>query len=207
MAEDNGNGKKRRPLTQSEKFKNYCLGIAALTALILGLINILKGEPTAERTWATLRDQTNALTETVNKLTKQVIFLQAHENGRTSAKLELKLEEAEKKISKLQSAKPALVSKSSAGSSKPVKLNKPQKKCKDGFVLAEGRCRRVHKAVAKKLARDEVEKAEARRRLLEEKKKRLEAERRKRALMKQMTEPAPPKPIPKLPYKLDEAGK
>jgi hypothetical protein len=60
--------------------------------------------------------------------------------------------------------------------------------------------------VAKKMAQDEVEKVEARRRLLEEKKKRLEAERRKRTLMKQMTEPAPPKPIPKLPTKLDEAS-
>jgi hypothetical protein len=203
MAEENG---KRRPLTQSEKFKNYCLGIAALTALILGLINILKGEPTAEKTWVILRDQTNSLTETVNKLTKQVIFLQAHESGRTAAKLELKLEEAEKKLSRLQSVKPALVSKSSSGSSRPAKLSKPQKKCKDGSVLADGRCRRVHKAVAKKMAQDEVEKVEARRRLLEEKKKRLEAERRKRTLMKQMTEPAPPKPIPKLPTKLDEAS-
>lgn len=202
MSEDGGNGKKR-PLTRAEKFKNYCIGLGALTALILGAWANLKGEPRAEKTWETLRDQVNELTETVNKLSKRVIFLQAHESGRTAAEIQLKLDAAEAALAKLKASQPTPLKVLDKPQVKPA----PEKKCREGYVLADNRCRKVPKAVAKKLEQATIAKAEAHRKLLVEKKKRLEEERRRRKLMQQLAAPHPPAQMKKLPLKLDEAVK
>jgi hypothetical protein len=191
MSEDGDNGK--RSLSRAEKFRNYCVGLGALTALILGAWANLKGEPRAEKTWETLRDQVNELTETVNKLTKRVIFLQAHESGRTAAEIQLKLDAAEAAIAKLKAPQ--------------AKPSPPEKKCREGYVLAGNRCRKVSKAVSKKLEQAAIAKTEAHRKLLVEKKKRLEEERRRRKLMQQLAAPHPPAQMKKLPLKLDEAVK
>ena len=111
MGQDNGNGKPKRPLSLSEKFKNYCLGIAALTALILGMINILKGEPTAEQAksqlvenWQTtvakvnkLRDAVNKVAEVQQKYGRWIVACQAKQEGWNAGKLYTQLEEAQKK--------------------------------------------------------------------------------------------------------------
>lgn len=203
--DENGNGSKR-PLTRSEKFKNYCLGIAALTALLLGTFNILKGEPRAEKAWETLRDQSNVLADTVNKLTKRVIFLQAHESGRTAAQLQLQLDSAERKILKLEEllkGKTTTVTSATATPPPPP----PTPTCRSGQALIDGRCRYVQPVVAKRLKEDAAEQAKIRKRLLEEKRKRIEEERRSKKLMQQLTAPHPPAPMKMLPSKLDEAGK
>ena len=205
MADDD----KKRPLGLSEKAKNYGLAIGAASALILGLVNSFRGEPKAERTYAVMRDQVNALTDTVNtlsagvdKLAKRVVFLQAHEEGRTAALIQLKLEKTEKELSRLKSPpKPILRSLSQL-------LSKPSKPaCRDGFVLVDGRCRHAHKAVAKKLAKQAAEKEDTRRLLTEEKKKRREAERRKKTLIQQLILPHQNPAPPKLPRQLDEEAK
>lgn len=106
----NGNGKPKRPLSLSEKFKNYCLGIAALTALILGMINIFKGEPTAEQAqsqvvenWKTTVERVNKLRDAVNKIAevqqkygRWIVSCQAKQEGWNAGKLYTQLEEARK---------------------------------------------------------------------------------------------------------------
>lgn len=110
MSQDNGNGKPKRLLSLSEKFKNYCLGIAALTALILGMINIFKGEPTAEQAqsqvaanWKSTVDRVNKLREAVNKMAdvqqkygRWIVACQAKQEGWNAGKLYTQLEEAHK---------------------------------------------------------------------------------------------------------------
>jgi hypothetical protein len=196
---DENGGKESRSI----KFRNYAIGLGSMTALILGVFNYARGEPEAEKTWTTLRKQVNALTRKVNKLGARVVFLQAHEEGRTAGKLEAKLEAAEKKISLLEGSHGP---RTPPPASAPTTTMHIRTECKADYVLAGGRCRKVPRAVAKKIAQDEVEKVSARRRLEEEKRRRIEAERRKKALMKKMSMPEQ-KPLPELPEKLDEAAK
>jgi hypothetical protein len=110
MSQDSGDIKGKLPLTRSEKFKNYCLGIAALTALILGLINIFKGEPTAEQAqsqvlenWKTTVEKVNKLRDSVNKIAevqqkygRWIVACQAKQEGWNAGKLYTQLEEAHK---------------------------------------------------------------------------------------------------------------
>jgi predicted RNase H-like nuclease (RuvC/YqgF family) len=94
MPEEKEQEKERRPLSTSEKIKNYCVGIGALTALILGLWANLRGEPKAQRSWDqsrsginTTRRRVNALAEQVHKLQLRIISLQASQEGYNSGKL------------------------------------------------------------------------------------------------------------------------
>ena len=198
------NGKERRPLTQSEKFKNYCLGIAALTALILGLINILKGEPTAEKTWETLRKAVNEQASAINKLKSRLVYFQAVQEARTASEIQHKLDTLQDKYDALLAKKSVQAKLTPTPQSKPVK-----KECREGAVLGtDNRCHRVGKTVATKV---KEEKQLALRALEAEKKKRLEAERRKKALMKKLqhAEQAPPMPAKRmriLPKSLKDAA-
>lgn len=205
--EDNGNGKKR-PLTRAEKFKNYGIGIGAMSALLLGIWANVRGEPTAEKTWTTLRTQVNAVSDAVNKLTRRVVFLQAHESGRTAASIQLKLEEAEKKIARLEAS---LAARGASPAAPRVAAapppSSPEKKCKEGYVSVDNRCHRVSRAISKKLKAEKAETTRLTKQVAEEKRKRLEIERRKKALMQQLSTPPPPAPLPKLPAKLDQAAK
>lgn len=193
----------KRPLSFSEKFKNVCLGIAALSALILGMFNVLKGEPVAEKTWTTLRTQVNDIASAVNKLSRRVVFLQAHESGRTAAEIQLRLEAVQKDNASLRAA---LAARQASPTPTPVPKARAEQKCSDGHLLADGRCQKVPMAVAKKVKADE---AELRRHLAEEKKRRQELERRKQQLMQQLQQQPtkPPEDLKKLPLRLDEAAK
>jgi len=82
----------KRPTTFAEKFRNICLGLGALTALILGAWANLRGEPTAEKTYTVLREQVNRQADAINRLHQRVVWLQAHEEGRTSASLQQQLD-------------------------------------------------------------------------------------------------------------------
>lgn len=201
------NGRKRT--IQSEKVRNYLIGIGALTGLILGLFSMFRGEPMAEKTWATLRVQVNALTEAVNKLHAKVVFLQAHEEGRTAAAVHIKLDALQKKYDALTAEQGGQKSTNMAVLGQHPASTRPAA-CRKGFVRgSDGRCRYVHRAVAAKVQADEKRAAAARAALEAEKRQRLEAERRKRELMKRLHQAAKPapKPLPKLPIKLDEAAK
>lgn len=125
MADDNGNGKKPKPLSRAEKFKNYCIGIGAMTGLILGLWANLKGEPkaeeakdkatkaesTADKTWKTLRDQVNKLAEAQQKLHVRMVHIQAHDEGYRAAKMLLQLQDENDALRKKQPKKLAQLQK------------------------------------------------------------------------------------------------
>jgi len=196
---------KKGPLTFSEKFKNVCLGIAALSALILGTFNMFKGEPVAEKTWTTLRTQVNDISGVVNKLTRRVVFLQAHESGRMAAEVQLRLEALQKENDALRAAQAARTP-STAPAPSPAPKAGTEQKCSAGHLLAGGRCQRVPLAVAKRVKEDE---AELRRRLEEEKRRGIELEKRKQQLMQQVQQKPPPAPdsIRALPKKLEDASK
>lgn len=192
-------------LSQSERVRNYFIGIGALTGLILGLVAQFKGEPVAEKTWTTLRTQVNEISVAVNKLSRRVVFLQAHEAGRTAAEVQLRLEAVQKERDALLAAQAARKAVSTPQAA-PTSAGAEQK-CGDGHLPVAGRCQRVPVAVAKKVKADE---AALLKKLEEEKKRSLELEARKQQLMKQLKQPAPPVPPPalrSLPKKLEDADK
>lgn len=108
--------------TRSEKVKNYLIGIGALTGLILGLLAQFKGEPVAEKTWHTLREQVNKQTESINGLYTQIEVLKAMQDARMSVELEHELEELRKQYDALASEKPPKKKpeKRSKGAAKPA---------------------------------------------------------------------------------------
>lgn len=95
-------GTEERPAGEgwSIKIRNICIGLGALSGLILGLVANCRGEPIAEKTWITLRDQVNKQSALINKLHVRTVFLQAHEEGRTAANLQLQLEDLKKQLEK-----------------------------------------------------------------------------------------------------------
>jgi len=199
MEEENGK-EKRKPLTFSEKARNILIGLGAASGLILGLVSNCKGEPVAEKTWTTLRAQVNEISVAVNKLSRRVVFLQAHEAGRTAATVQLKLEALQKENDVLRASLEARKAPPKGGAA----IAEP---CAEGHIRMGTQCQRVPAAVAKRVKDNE---AEFRKRLEEEKLKRLELERRKQQLMQQLQHPPAPKPpedLKKLPLKLDEAAK
>lgn len=185
--------------SKSERFKNYLFGIGAISGLILGLLSQFKGEPVAQKTWDALSKQVNTISDAVNRLSRRVIFLQAHESGRMSASLHLKLEEADKKIARLEEQ---LAKKSAAPD-----LSKPKSQsCKKGSIPIAGKCVMAPKAIRQQLMKDAAEKALAIFRLTKERKLRQELERKKLTL-KQMAMPKAPASLKRLPSRLDDLRK
>jgi hypothetical protein len=114
--DENNNGKTRKPLTFTEKVKNVCLGLGAMTGLILGVVANVKGEPEAQEAkdkgdeiWKTLKGKVdkqskalNSQSEAIEKLSRRVIFLQAHEAGFNAGKMYAELQAANSEIAKLR---------------------------------------------------------------------------------------------------------
>lgn len=170
--------------TRATQFKDYCLGISALSALILGVWANLKGEPKADKTWVTSRQvgnetrkQQNALAREVQKLHMRIVFLQAHQEGFNSGKL----------WSELQ------VLKNRREVPKPVT-------CKAGYTAIGGKCVRKPTAAVKVLSDQ-----------LEHVKQKLEIEQlRRKAVEVQAIKQAKPNPVQQLapiPANIDEASK
>lgn len=209
----------KRPLSRSEKVKNYLIGIGAISGLILALFANFRGEPEAKRandqvdkTWRTLRKQVNRQSEAINKLHLRMVHFQGTMEGMTAGKLQEKLERLQRRYDELMSAKgPKLVKQLQK---KPTKVTakappKPKKECPPGWVEAEGKCRRVHRSVAKRVSKDKQKMLEAKRKLEQERRRRKELERRKRELERKMVQQKQGK-VPKLrllPDKLDDAAK
>ena len=188
----------RRPLTLTEKIKNVCIAIGALSALILGIIANSRGEPVAEKTWSTLRDEFNKQSVVLKRLHSRVVYMQAHEEGRHAAEIQLKLDELQKKYDTLK----ALPKKPDVVSSLPV----PKPSCKEGYVEAEGRCRKASKAVVKRVESETKAVIVAKKRFLEEKRRSAKLEKKIKTLQKQEQQKAIPELSP-LPKKLDDAAK
>lgn len=192
MAED------KKPPNFSEKFRNICLGIAAMSALILGLVNAFKGEPTAEKAWETSQEAINKNRTAINKLGDGLrklhlmfVHMQGQQEGYNNAKLLRKIEELEKeRLAAETDAQPE------------------SRQCPPGWVKIEGRCSKNRAAMAKAAKAAEARAADAQKEAKAERRMREAAE---RAHMQAQQVPLPqPKPMSKLkplPKKLDDAAK
>ena len=181
-------------LSRSEKVRNYCIGIGALSALILGVIANFKGEPIAEKAWETLRDKVNKQTIAIKRLHNRVVYFQAHEEGKNAAELQLKLDALQRKFDSLKAKKTA---------------TQPEAKtCGPGFVLADNKCRKASTAVVRRVVKETKAADKAEKKLLEERRKNLELERRlqKNTMQQQQSRDPLPNLVP-LPKKLDDAAK
>lgn len=188
-----------------EAWKNFCIGVGALSALLLGAWANLKGEPVAEKTWTTLRDQVNKQTELLNRLHSRVIFLQAHEEGRTAASLQAKVDSLQKELDALRQSTPP---PGGVGKPAPAPASQP-KACAQGFVEdVHGRCRQVTKGIADRLNKEQRRGDAATVALAIERRKRQEAEQRKLELQRKLLEGVKSKVEPtlkSLPAKLEDA--
>lgn len=200
----------KRPLSRSEKFKNYCLGIAALTALILGLINVFKGEPKAEETWEVLRTNQNKQAKELNRIRMRLHYFQAYQEAQTALKLQEKLDNLQEQYDKLLASVKA--GKPVVAETKPtaaVPAPKPTD-CKGDLVRGtDGRCHRVRKPVAKAVKTAVAQAEETKRKLAKEMKRRLAAERKKGELLRKIQAQMKDKTadLPALPKKLEDATK
>lgn len=203
---------KRRPLTRSEKVRNYLIGLGAASALILGLIAQFKGEPVAEKTWTTLRKRMNELSENMHKLHLRMVHLQGVGEGYNAGKLAERLNQLQRKYDALK-ASSSTASAGSVASKKPTAVAvappKSPLKCKDGHIEIEGRCKRVARAVAKRVNADAKAAAAAQARLVAEQKRRMALERKKAAMIRKMqaqkVQAQSVKKLIPLPAKLDDA--
>lgn len=204
--EDDKNGKKR-PLSWSEKFRNYCIGIAALTGLILGAWANLKGEPKADKAWDTSQEAINKNRGTINKLGDGMrklhlmfVHMQGQQEGYNNAKLMAKIDKLEDERLKTKPVR-----------HKPV-VREPKvgvgklKPCPPGWVRIKGKCSKNRVAIAKATHEARKDAEAVKRKLEEERKRRKEAERAKMKAQ-QLPKPQPPAKLLPLPKKLDDAAK
>lgn len=197
-------GAKLAHIARSEGFKNYLIGIGATTGLILGLLAQFKGEPVAEKTWKTLREQVNKQSEAINQLHIRMETFQAVQEAHTSFVLERKLDELQKKYDDLVAEQGSREEPDNLG---PTSSLAP--KCGPGHVLdSGGRCRAVHAAVAAKVEQTEKKAVSVQKELVQEKKRRLEAESTKQDLMLELLgmSKKEQKPLKALPESLEDAS-
>lgn len=200
MEEETGK-EKREPMTLAEKVKNILIGLGAVSGLILGLVSNCRGEPVADKTWTTLRTQVNDISGVVNKLTRRVVFLQAHEAGRTAAEVQLRLEALQKEAATFRAA---LAARGAPPKPSPAPTAAPkastEQKCSEGHLPANGKCQRVPMAVAKRVKEDA---AALRQELDVEKRRRQEFEQKEK--LRQVRSSKPPASLRMLPKKLEDA--
>lgn len=191
-------GETKRPLTLTEKLRNVCIAIGALSALILGLVANFKGEPVAEKTWNTLREEFNKQSIVLKRLHSRVVYMQAHEEGRHAADIQLKLEALQKKFDTLKADQ-----KKTTASSAPVR---GPVICRRGYVEAGGRCQRAPTAVVRRVESETKAAIVAKKRLLEEKRRAAKLEKKIKTLQQQEQKRGIPELSP-LPKKLDDAAR
>lgn len=189
--------------------------VTAITGGVLGIFNLVKGEPkadeagkTAVAVYETLQQKSNEHGDAINKLTKllgkmrlQLTYTEGFKMGYKEHKAEARVQELEQQIAELQGKKrrrPAGGS-GAATSTAPALAVTPD--CEKGYVRDGKRCKKVPKAVAKAVDKVKEEALMA--------KRRAELERMKRKKMEQQIQrPAPaPKPMLPLPRKLHHNGK
>lgn len=200
----------KRPLTRSEKVRNYLIGLGAASALILGLVAQFKGEPVAEKAYDVLRANQNKQAKELNRIRMRLVYFQAYQEAQTAMSVQAKLEALQKKYDTLLAGKPQATAPPVA--KPPTVAAAPPKKpdCKEGWVRGtDKKCHRVRKAVATRMKTDARAAKETKRRLREEMKRRLAAERKKRELMRKIKARMGQKSadLPALPAKLDDATK
>jgi hypothetical protein len=168
--------------TDSKTLKNYAGSIAillgalpAVAAFVVSLVTATRGEPVAEKTWTTVRNELNRQADAVNKLHLRMVQLQAHEEGRTSAAIQLKLDDLQKRYDQLraQVGTKELI----APVSPTAAVTKPETpNCRDGYIRIKDRCRSVSRDVAEKVKSEEQKTESMWQKLREEKLRRMREE-------------------------------
>lgn len=130
-------------MSKSERFKNYFIGIGATTGLVLGLLAQFRGEPVAEKTWTTLRDQVNKQTERINELYVRMESFQAAQRARDAIRLEYELDELRKSYEGLQE-KEAPPGRRRRPASKPASKPKKEEKSTPFDELLLGKAEAEH---------------------------------------------------------------
>jgi hypothetical protein len=182
----------KRILSRSEKFRNYLIGLGAISALILGVVAQFKGEPKAEETWTVLRANQNRQAKELNRIRMRLHYFQAYQEARTAMKLQGRLDELQERYDALLTRK------------KTEKMTAvTPSDCREGWVRGtDGKCHRVRRPVAKAVKT-------VKRKLAEETVRRFAAERKKRELLKKIRAQTSQKmaDLPALPEKLEDATK
>lgn len=209
MAEDDD---KPRGLSRAEKFKNYCVGFGALTALILGAWANLKGEPTARKAWDVSEKQLNKnrraindLSDGLRKLHLMFVHTQGQQEGYNNAKLLQQIEQLKKANEELRKGKTT----AAVSSNNPTVAAKPPKKdCHPGWVRVKGKCTKNRTAIAKAAVKAQEDVARVEKKLEKERKLRKAAERAKMQMQQiRIPEPKPPAKLAPVPKALDDAVK
>jgi hypothetical protein len=200
---------KRLPPTRAEKFKNYCLGLGALTALILGTINMAWDrskavEKKSDSGYEKLAKTVNELASFSSKVQLKLAVLQAKEEERTAMRVFQKLEASEAANQKLREQLDAIVKGTKVVKPKPAKPVKVTKACAVNQVLdAAGRCRYVPKAVAARVFVDNMKSQASKIQLDLERERRKKVEREKQSMSKKI-QAAQKSYIKKVPLKMDD---
>ena len=203
---------KKLPPTRAEKFKNYCIGLGALTALILGTINMAWDrskavEKKSDSGYEKLAKTVNELASFSSKVQLKLAILQAKEEERTAMRVFQKLEASEAANKKLREQLDAIakgtVAKKVARTKPAVKVAKVSG-CKRGQIEdAAGKCRWVPRSVAAKVFVDHMKSQASKIQLDLERERRKRAEREKR-LMSKKVQAAQKTYIKKVPLKMDD---
>jgi hypothetical protein len=199
----------RRALNWSKAAKGWAAVISIVGATGLGFYGAaLKKDPEAAKaktqsteTWQVLSAQVNTLTTrlnklsrangrlwgAVNKLSRRVVFLQAHEEGFRHGATHERMLQLQRENEALRKGRglPAVASGASGDAG-------PSLVCKKGFIEVGGKCRRVNKDVAGEVMRAKAEAMAAKARAA------VEARRRKEAEAAKLAQQAAQKPAPKI---------
>jgi DNA-binding transcriptional regulator YhcF (GntR family) len=209
MSEENqvvAPGRKKLPTAEnSTKLKNYATAIGlvlpALSGLVLGVIANVKGEPVAEKTWETLSKQVNRQSIALKRLHSRMVYFQAHEEGRHSAEIQIKLDALQKQYDALKAKAPVKMVK---GTGRVVPAT--QRACRQGYVEADGKCRRAARAVVQRVVTEAKAAASARKRLIEAKRRTTKLEHRLRQIRQEAKDTKALPALRPLPKKLDDVA-
>jgi len=202
--------KQPKGFIRGDVLKNYAGAIAillgalpAVGSLVVSVVTAYRGEPVAEKTWTTVRSQLNRQAEMINKLHLRMVHIQAHEEGKTSAAIQLKLDELQKKYDQLQ-----INTEVRASAVGPTSLPESSADCQVGHIKIDNKCRSVAKSVAVKVKADERKTEVIQKSLDEEKLRRLREEKIRRQVDQKIQKAQSAQPMLKqLPPKLDDAAK
>ena len=153
MSDEKPKDEQQEGLLKSQAAKNWATAVGvvlpAITGLFLGLYNVTKGEPTAERTYSTVRTEQNNLVDHFQQLQIQVGKLEGLTQGRALGRLTAQLEALTAENTKL---KQQLASKPVATLKKLQRRKRPAPRSLKRPTAAPKAAPKVHKPLKKKEA-------------------------------------------------------
>ena len=149
--------------------------LPAIPSFIIGIVGIIKGEPFAEKSWITLRDNFNKQSEVVNQLVRKVEANEKYMEGLQTGKLQSEIESLKKQLEETRFERLGrLISKEASkslhdafyvgagvkgGGGLGIAATEPDK-CKPGFTDdGKGKCITIPKSIGEKLKKQTEETA------------------------------------------------